>query len=104
MGHQRVICVMNEHYGPASRDSLPFDLSHVRWPTRYSLAEDASPEIRKEERRKLVAALSTAVRASLGTIAPPIVGLPLVFPAQPSKTDIARFREPDDALGFVDGR
>src|SRR3989344_1943028 len=48
LGHKRVISIMNEAYGAASSDSLPFDLAHVRWPTRFTLNEKASSEEKKK--------------------------------------------------------
>ena len=37
-GATRIFAVMNEAYGEASNQSLPFNLAHVRFPIRYSLA------------------------------------------------------------------
>jgi hypothetical protein len=53
---------MNEAYGEASNQSLPFDLAHVRFPIRYSLAETASEDQKKEVRRGLTNALESALR------------------------------------------
>src|SRR5206468_2810153 len=51
--HRRIICVMNDAYGEPSRETLPFDLQHLRWPFRYNLPEDASPEAKAREKKKL---------------------------------------------------
>lgn len=100
--YERVICVMNEAYGKASRETLPFDLSHLRWPIRYSLSKDASKEEKAEVKRNLLTTLNLAVRTSLGTI-----------PAQPVKKVTksaneqlrdasSRFRHTGEELGFED--
>jgi hypothetical protein len=100
LSHQRVICVMNDAYGKPSHESLPFDLGHVRWPIAYSLHEDATPETRKAEKQKLVSVLTSAIKASLETIpATPIEVLPS-FPLAHAKNGPARFRGPNEALGF----
>jgi hypothetical protein len=69
--HKRIICVMNTAYGEPSIDALPFDLRHLRWPFRYELLETASDEVRAEQRRKLTAFLTEAIRGCLGSIAAP---------------------------------
>jgi hypothetical protein len=63
VGSARIIAVMNEAYGPAAA-GLPFDLAHRRWPIRYTLAPDASVDVRRQVRETLVAALAQA----MGTI------------------------------------
>lgn len=98
--HQRVICVMNDAYGEPSHDSLPFDLSHLRWPIRYSLSNDATPDVKKVEKQKLIATLTSALKASLATV--PVVPVKEVspFPLAQALADRARFRGPNQALGF----
>jgi hypothetical protein len=80
--HERVICVMNESYGAPSIENLPFDLAHVRWPIRFSLAEDAEDNVRRETRKKLVGLLKDALRASLGTLPTKAVRSRRVFGAR----------------------
>ena len=70
LSYQRVICVMNKAYGKPSRESLPFDLAHLRWPIAYSLKKNASRETREKIKRKLVKILREQVRLSLNTIKP----------------------------------
>ena len=70
IGSERVIAVMNEEYGTAS-DGLPFDLQHRRWPIRYSLSINATPMIRKEQKRYLVSQLEEAIRATLNSMSIP---------------------------------
>ena len=66
-GQECVIGVINEAFGLP--DNLPFDLKARRWPIRYHLSQDASPETRKRQKKQLVNsfrdALGTAIRAGL---------------------------------------
>lgn len=62
-GHDRLITVMNEHFGPAS--SLPFDLSHRRFPMRFSLAPDSSSPKRLRVRAELAKALKSAISSTI---------------------------------------
>lgn len=61
-GATRIFAVMNEAYGKASNQSLPFNLAHVRFPIRYSLAETASEDQKKEARKALTDAFESALR------------------------------------------
>ena len=97
--HSRVISVMNEVYGKASRESLPFDLSHTRWPIRYCLDEEASNDERDKVRKELISNLKTAIKSSLSTIT--VISEP-DFPNPTSKDGPARFRKINEALGFTD--
>lgn len=102
LGHKRVISVMNEAYGKASSDSLPFDLAHVRWPTRFTLNEKTSQEEKKKVKQQLVSILKTALRASLQTV-------PSQSSTPPHKSSLvtaqdgpARFRKDGEELGFYE--
>ncbi len=66
--HRRVITVMNEAYGEATRESLPFDLSHMRFPIRFTLADTADAAEKKRVKAQLVGAFKTAIRASLAAV------------------------------------
>jgi hypothetical protein len=61
-GSTRIFAVMNEAYGQASNQSLPFNLAHVRFPIRYSLAESASEDQKKKARKALTDAFELALR------------------------------------------
>ncbi len=98
--HSRVLCVMNDAYGEPSHYTLPFDLSHLRWPIRYTLPENATSEVKKVEKKKLVATLTGAIKISLATIAVTPPQEPDSFPLAHALTDRARFRAPNQALGF----
>lgn len=93
---------MNTASGEPTREDLPFDLSHLRRPLCYNLPEDATPEIKAQEKRALVTVLDKAVRASLATIPPPIIEPPPEFPPANAKDGPARFRNKGEALGFED--
>jgi hypothetical protein len=66
-GHECIIGVMNDAFGLP--DNLPFDLKARRWPIRYHLAQNASLDMRKCQKKQLVDsfrdALGTAVGAGL---------------------------------------
>ncbi|MDO8451838.1 MAG: hypothetical protein Q7S76_03130, partial [bacterium] len=96
--HARVISVMNDAYGEPSRDTLPFDLSHVRWPIRYTLSDVDSSEQRTKEKTRLVAIISAALKASLATI-PSHHDASFGFPFVEAKDGPARFRANGEPVG-----
>jgi hypothetical protein len=102
LGHERVMDVMNIAYGKPSRENLPFDLAYLRWPILYNLPEDATPEIKAEEKRKLSKIFNEAIRASLATNPTPIVEISQQFLEAQAKDGPARFRVAGEALGFED--
>lgn len=104
LGHSRVISIMNDAYGEPSTATLPFDLAHVRWPTRFQLQEDASDQERADGRRKLVTSLKKAIGASLTTLPPPPAQQAPIFPRATPKDGSARFRSANEELGYSDGR
>ena len=56
---------MNIAYGEPSRESLPFDLAHHRFPITYNLPEGTPSEARKTELDRLSKSLSAALRSVL---------------------------------------
>jgi hypothetical protein len=102
LGYERVICVMNTAYGKPTSDNLPFDLSHVRWPIQYSLADNSTTEIKTEERQKLFTIFDKAIRASLSTIQIPTAETKDTSLVVIAKDGPARFRGHGEALGFND--
>lgn len=100
--HQRVIWVMNTAFGEPSGENLPFDLRHTRRPMGYSLPSDATPELKKKEKQKLVKSLTVAIQASLATLPTPVVDTPPRFQEASAKDGPARFRESRESLGFED--
>lgn len=68
-GHERMIGVMNTHFGEPSHESLPFDLKHLRWPVTYCLSEADTdkPKIKKNLATTLADRLKPIlIRASQG--------------------------------------
>lgn len=61
LGWERVIPVMNIHYGDQTK--LPFDLRNRRWPLAYLLPPDADGALRTEEKEKLAKGLKDAIEA-----------------------------------------
>src|ERR1017187_7145952 len=59
----RIVAVMNSAHGKPTRDTMPFDLAHRRFPITYELSPDASDEVRKRERDALSKALEFAIRS-----------------------------------------
>ena len=59
LGWERVICVMNTHYG--DNKELPFDLRHRRWPLSFDLPPDADQETRKAIKQQLIKDIEGAI-------------------------------------------
>ncbi len=58
MGCERILCVMNERYGPVAKQI--FDLAHRRFPIAYRLPDDALSK--KDVKKQLVKRLGDAIR------------------------------------------
>jgi hypothetical protein len=58
---RQVLLLMNTAYGPARE--LPFDLSHLRHPTQYTVPEGMSDGPRRDQRAKLAATLTSHLKA-----------------------------------------
>jgi len=102
LGHKRVISVMNEAYGEASNNSLPFDLAHARWPTRFTLSEKATLEEKKKIKQQIVSKLKKAVSASFQVVQSSSVTFPEMSPWAASQDGPARFRKASEELGFYE--
>jgi hypothetical protein len=102
LGYHRVITVMNTSYGEPTRENLPFDLAHLRWPLPYSLSPDADAATKAEEKRRFTQTLKDAVKASLAWVPHPVIHSAPEYTGTPSKDGPARFRSPDQALGYKD--
>jgi hypothetical protein len=61
--HERVIKVMNTHFGAPSAISMPFDMRHLRWPIQYCLSGDEDEAQRKGILDALVKDFEMAIRA-----------------------------------------
>lgn len=104
LGHNRVICVMNTAYGNPSHESLPFDLAHLRWPIGFHLGEDAPPEVKASEKKKVLRVLREAIQASLRTVPSPPLESPVEFKEALTKDLPGRFRGKGEAIGFEEER
>ena len=62
LGWERVICVMNEHYG--RREDQPFDVRNRRFPINYKLAPKADNATRERVLAELVVDLRSALTGS----------------------------------------
>lgn len=58
---RQMLLLMNAAFGPARE--LPFDLSHLRHPTQYTVPNDMSDGLRREQRTKLAATLTSHLKA-----------------------------------------
>ncbi|HEY6845182.1 MAG TPA: hypothetical protein VI320_03100 [Terracidiphilus sp.] len=102
LGENRVLSVMNEAYGAPSKENMPFDLAHKRFPITYKLSADAASGDRNEEVAKLAKILERALRAVLDhhlSTVPEVK--PAEFPAKAPGMGKARFRPP---ISDIDNR
>ncbi len=63
--HSALVGVVNECFGAADPNNLPFDLRHLRWPIRYNLHPNASASEKAAEFEKLTKTLVEALRLIL---------------------------------------
>lgn len=74
IGWDRIILVMNMHYGPP--EDLPFDLKHRRFPITYTLGpDDDKPEVRATLVNSLTSAIQVALNAEHDAVQQIIRGL-----------------------------
>lgn len=99
LSYERTVLIMNEAYGKAERDTLPFDLGHMRFPIRYNLPENPSAEVKAAQKKQLASNLIIAIRAILASTPPAPVEKPPAFPAAVAREGLARFRESGKPLG-----
>ena len=62
LGLTRILTVMNTAFGEPTRESMPFDMAHLRFPITYSLTADAIEEFREAERSRLESKLGEALK------------------------------------------
>ncbi len=102
LSHSRIIGVMNAVHGEPTRESLPFDLGHMRHPITYNCPDDADDEVRGRERKQLAAKLKVALKAILDLEAPdPDERERAVFHAAPSHNGEARLRAAHEPIGSL---
>jgi hypothetical protein len=105
LGHDRIVAVMNTAYGKPKRETMPFDLSHHRFPIQYEAPEGVPDDERWAQRDHLSKMVESAIRnvfasdaykSSLTPIKPPEYRRP--------QYGRARFRAAGEAIGFEDSR
>lgn len=62
LGLSRMLTVMNTAFGEPTRESMPFDMAHLRFPITYSLPAGANDEHREAERNNLEKILGEALK------------------------------------------
>lgn len=65
LGHSRMVTVMNAAFGEPTRETMPFDMAHLRFPIKYNCPPGADDAKRKSERDTLSKKLEGALRAVL---------------------------------------
>ncbi len=98
--YSRVISIMNTAYGVPTRENLPFDLGHLRFPITYCLSKKTTSEERKKEKKRLTDLFVKAIRASLATLPAPYVEPEPKFPEAEAKNGSSRFRAHGEPIGF----
>lgn len=68
LGSERIILLVNEHFGVVTDDNLPFNLRHLRHPIKYTLAPDADEDTRREERAKLLKKITKIFSSAPATV------------------------------------
>jgi hypothetical protein len=105
--YERILPIMNVHFGSPSGDAMPFNMRHLRHPIQYELDESADTETRRVVRERLVADIARALPPILALDAvkallpqPPI---PEPFRAAASRQGPSRFRAVGEPIGISDG-
>lgn len=100
LSHAKIVAVMNAAHGEPTRDSLPFDLGHMRFPLTYSCADDADEETRRQERKRLAASLKGALKAVFDADVQTVSARPAYAPQAPMSGQ-ARFRPAGERVGIL---
>ena len=103
--YHSILPVMNTAHGDPKTEKLPFDLSHLRRPITYHLAEEATDADLQTECKSLATSLEGALRTILNSEEfkerlpkPPA---PPAFPRQKALDGDARFRAKGKPLGVI---
>ena len=107
--YNRIVPVMNTHYGEPTAESMPFDMGHLRRPIRYNCPPDADDATVKRVKVELGKQIERAIRAVLtsdeyraGLPQPPE---PVAFVARtPEGGSQGRFGSRGVPIGIEDGR
>jgi hypothetical protein len=105
LNYHSILPVMNTAHGDPKTEKLPFDLSHLRRPITYHLAEGATDADLQKECKLLATSLEGALRTILDSEEfkerlpkPPE---PTAFPRQKALDGDARFRAKGKPLGVI---
>ncbi|MDE2164505.1 MAG: hypothetical protein KGJ53_15190 [Alphaproteobacteria bacterium] len=63
--YNRIVPVMNTHYGEPTAENMPFDMGHLRRPIRYNCPPDADEAMVKRVKAELGKQVEGAIRAVL---------------------------------------
>ncbi|MCP2091988.1 UNVERIFIED_ORG: hypothetical protein J2Y81_008094 [Paraburkholderia sediminicola] len=100
--HARVIGIMNAAHGEPTRESLPFDLGHMRRPITYNCPDDADDEGRRRARKQLADELKGALKAILALdVDDQGEADAILHEALPALNGDARFRSVQDPVGML---
>jgi hypothetical protein len=104
LSHSRIVGVMNAAHGAPTRESLPFDLGHMRHPITYNCPDDADEDTRRRERKGLAERLRMALKVVLDDVeageASLSVERKMYQPLEPCEGR-ARFRNVGDPIGSL---
>jgi hypothetical protein len=100
--HTALIAVMNEAFGKADNDSLPFDLRHLRWPITYQVA-DSSASDKGRQFEELVEALTNAIGLVLANRSPVANRIAGFSPQKPTTSAAVFFERTSDLFGDYGG-
>ena len=93
---------MNACFGDPSDKTLPFDLGHLRHPITYDCADDANDATRQEQRAKLAARLSEALKLILA-LGKKAIAQDAEFVPKTPEGGPGRFRNPVQPIGHLHG-
>ncbi len=97
LGHERIVAVMNEAYGPPTETTLPFNIRHTRWPHRFTLRDDALADERNSVKRDLTRHFEGAIGTALA--ASPAFGSS--FASLQPNSGMSSFLKEGDVLGIL---
>ncbi len=94
--HERIVPVMNTHYGEPSDATMPFDMKHRRYPIQYQCGPNTNTQERGRVLKKLTGELKEAIAAVLKTRPSP----PSATPFMQGLT-LERFRSGNQPIGVT---
>jgi len=102
-GLHRIVAVMNEAHGEPTKETMPFDMAHLRFPITYNLPDGAPDAERRIARTKLTEKLKMALKAVFESdefrTDSQKIKEPLVFESKDAKQVIDRFRTSEELIG-----